>query len=46
MWLIILSDQLSVLGLVGHYPANNLMDRGLIFWHEASEEVPHFSHFP
>ncbi len=44
VWLIILSDQLSVLGLVGRYPANNLMDRGLILWHEASEEVPRFSH--
>ncbi len=38
VWLIILSDQLSVLGLVGHYPTNNLMDRGLILWREASEE--------
>ncbi len=44
MWLIILSDQLSVLALVGHYPANKLMDRGLILRREASEEVPHFSH--
>ncbi len=30
VWLIILSDQLSIEGLVGHYPTNNLMDRGLI----------------
>ena len=30
VWLIILSDQLSVLGLVGRYPANYLMGRGLI----------------
>ena len=30
VWLIILSDQLPVLGLVGHYPANCLMGRGLI----------------
>ena len=44
VWLIILSDQLSVLALVGHYPTNKLMDRGLIFRREASEEVPHFSH--
>ncbi len=44
VWLIILSDQLSVLGLVGHYPTNNLMDRGHILRHEASEEVPRFSH--
>ena len=43
VWLIILSDQLSVFALVGHYPTNKLMERGLILWHEASEEVPHFS---
>ena len=30
VWLIILSDQLSVLALVGHYPTNKLMLRGLI----------------
>ena len=30
VWLIILSDQLHVLGLVGRYPANCLMGRGLI----------------
>ncbi len=27
VWLIILSDQLPVLGLVGHYPTNYLMGR-------------------
>ena len=27
VWLIILSDQLPVFGLVGHYPANYLMGR-------------------
>ncbi len=27
VWLIILSDQLSISGLVGHYPTNYLMDR-------------------
>ena len=32
VWLIILSDQLPVLGLVGHYPTNNLMGRGPILW--------------
>ena len=32
VWLIILSDQLPVLALVGHYPANKLMGRGLILW--------------
>ena len=30
VWLIVLSDQLPVVALVGHYPANKLMDRGLI----------------
>ncbi len=43
MWLIILSDQLPVLALVGRYPTNKLMGRGLIFWRKASEEVPCFS---
>ena len=32
MWLIILSDQLSVVGLVGRYPANYLMEYRLILW--------------
>ena len=30
VWLFILSDQLPVSGLVGHYPANYLMGRRLI----------------
>ena len=30
VWLIILSDQLSIFGLVGSYPTNYLMERGLI----------------
>ena len=30
VWLIVLSDQLPVLALVGRYPANKLMGRGLI----------------
>jgi len=34
VWLIILSDQLPVLGLVGHYPANYLMGRRLILKRE------------
>ncbi len=32
VWLIILSDQLPVLALVGFYPTNKLMGRGLILW--------------
>ncbi len=30
VWLIILSDQLAIVALVGHYPTNKLMARGLI----------------
>ena len=30
VWLIILSDQLTIVALVGHYPTNQLMVRGLI----------------
>ncbi len=30
VWLIILSDQLTIEALVGHYPTNKLMVRGLI----------------
>ncbi len=30
VWLIILSDQLPIVALVGHYPANHLMGRKLI----------------
>ncbi len=31
VWLIILSDQLTIVALVGRYPTNWLMVRGLIF---------------
>ncbi len=30
VWLIILSDQLTIVALVGHYPTNKLMVRGPI----------------
>ncbi len=30
VWLIILSDQLTIVALVGHHPTNELMVRGLI----------------
>ncbi len=30
VWLIILSDQLTIVALVGHYPTNKLMVRGLV----------------
>ena len=32
VWLIILSDQLSVEALVSFYLTNKLMERGLILW--------------
>ena len=43
VWLIILSDQLSVLGLVSYYLTNYLMERGLILKRQAPERVPIFS---
>ncbi len=30
VWLIILSDQLAIVALVGRYPTNKLMARGLV----------------
>ena len=30
VWLVVLTDQLPVTGLVGHYPANHLMGRTLV----------------
>ncbi len=30
VWLVILSDQLAIVALVGRYPANKLMARGLL----------------
>ncbi len=35
VWLVVLSDQLPVLGLVGRYPANYLIGRGLIIKRQA-----------
>ena len=32
VWLIILSDQLWIVGLVGFYPTNYLIQRGLLQW--------------
>ncbi len=34
VWLIILSDQLPIAALVGHYPTNKLIGRGLILQRE------------
>ncbi len=30
VWLVVLSDQLRIVALVGHYPTNKLVRRGLI----------------
>ncbi len=35
VWLIILSDQLPIVALVGPYPTNKLIGRGLILQREA-----------
>ena len=42
MWLIILSDQLSVFALVSHYLTNKLMERGLLLQrqHETEASFP------
>ncbi len=36
VWLAILSDQLTIVALVGRYPANKLMVRGLVFEQQLS----------
>ncbi len=41
VWLIVLSDQLRIVALVGHYPTNKLIQRRLICQREAIK-VPHF----
>ena len=40
VWLIILSDQLTIFGLVGHYPTNYLMIRGLIQGRQVRRSPP------
>ena len=42
VWLIILSDQLSVFALVSHYLTNKLMERGLLLQrqHETEANFP------
>ena len=46
VWLIILSDQLTIVALVGHYPTNKLMVRELILRQELSGRGPLFSQVP
>ena len=36
VWLIVLSDQLPIVALVGRYPTNKLMGRGLILARQLS----------
>ncbi len=39
VWLAILSDQLTIVALVGHYPTNKLMVRGLILKRQLAAEA-------
>ena len=41
VWLIILSDQLRVFALVGRYPTNKLMRRGLLLRCQAETQLSH-----
>ena len=45
VWLVILSDQLEIVGLVGHYPTNYLIPLGLILWHVARRSHTFISRF-
>ncbi len=40
VWLIILSDQLTIVALVGRYPTNKLMVRELIFKRKLTRRGP------
>ncbi len=40
VWLIILSDQLTIAALVGRYPTNKLMVRGLISKQKREQRLP------
>ncbi len=46
VWLVILSDQLPVVALVGHYPTNKLMGRGLCLRRELPWRGPLSPLFP
>ena len=53
VWLIVLSDQLWIVALVGRYPTNKLIQRRLLRQHEVSafdpkvvREIPRFQHRP
>ncbi len=40
VWPVILSDQLPIVALVGHYPANKLMGRGLLLERQVRRSPP------
>src|SRR6476469_3326255 len=40
VWLIVLSDQLQIVALVGHYPTNKLICRGPILHHRSFGTSP------
>ena len=51
VWLIVLSDQLWIVALVGHYPTNKLIQRRFLRQHEVSRydkmsprSIPRFHH--
>ena len=43
VWLIVLSDQLTISGLVSHYLTNYLMVRGLILQRQPKPPFPNLS---
>ena len=42
VWLVVLSDQLLIVALVGFYPTNKLIRYRPLHEHEACKHVPHF----
>ncbi len=44
LWLIILSDQLLIIALVGHYPTNKLISRRLISRHRSFHPEGHMGY--
>ena len=40
VWPVILSDRLPIVALVGHYPANKLMGRGLLLKRQVRRSLP------
>ena len=44
LWLVILSDQLPVIGLVGHYPTNYLIGREPLLWSSLARKLSSSGH--